>query len=326
MIKHKSINQVHYMSPDGKKYYFNGRLRSHSNTGIPPVKFIEDFGVQQNGSTVRDWRINPRTLQFDIFLQGDDCCYTRGELLAQIINDIRPNRGATRNKPGWVRFLNDNVKMMEIPAFILQGPSGNYNYGGDIGKYQVSDSLQFYCPDPIWREVDQQSITVTQGEPLEEESCIPDCLLAGEHASDPDAFCLFSEVYFIESLEIEYLGTWNGDQIDITFVGPMSNPVIRNVTQDTQINMTYTIPAGDYVTITIRPEYVTVIDNNGTNLIGTISSISDLVDFVLLSPGEITPDGTNVINVVATGAAAETEIIMAWWVRHISAYGWPECE
>jgi len=145
-MKRRGINQFYYESPDGLRYYFDGRLQGHSNLGIPPVKFIEDYGPQQDGTTVRDWRINPRTIELDIFLQGDYCCGTRGEQLAELINTIRPNRGATRDEPGWLRFFDDASVLMEIPVHVLQGPNGNYKYNGDVGLYQVADAVQFYAP------------------------------------------------------------------------------------------------------------------------------------------------------------------------------------
>lgn len=317
-----TFNHFYYESPDGLRYYFDGKLQAHAGLGLIPIKFIEDYGPQQDGTTVRDWRMNPRTIDLDIFLQGDNCCGTRGEQLAELINIIRPNRGTTRDVPGWLRFFNDGVILMEIPVHVIHGPSGDYKYNGDIGRYQVSDGVQFYAADPIWREYEVRSIVTTFEEV---EGCLDTCLDFRDDA-DESSFCLPMTSALLASIDVDYTGTWNGDQIDIVLYGPMENPIVQNVTQGTRIELLYTIPAGDYVTITIRPEYVLVEDNNGTNLIGSISNISDLVDFVFLSPGQVTPTGLNVITVFAFEPdLVESQIDISYWVRHISAYGNPQC-
>lgn len=310
MIK-GSLNKFIYTSPDGLQYWFDGRVIEHSGIGMEPLKFIEDFGPQQDGSTVRDWRINPRTISLEIFLEGDACCETRGEQLATIINTIRPNRGSNRSKNGWLGFLNDSQVLVEIPVFYKQGLTGDYKYNGDVGRWQVSEAVQFYCSDPIWREKSKEVITVE----FTEGACLGDCL--------GSTFCITSGI--ITVFNIEYNGTWDGDQLDIYLAGPMSNIAIENTTTGKTIFLDYTIPDGNSVTISIRPEYVTVIDNNGNNLIGSINSLSDLVDFVLESEGEISPDGINNIIVTVTGTSASTVSEIGYWTRHISAYGKPQC-
>jgi hypothetical protein len=136
---------------------------------------------------------------------------------------------------------------------------------------------------------------------------------------------LTSTTFAFFQLNIDYTGTWDGDQIDIIITGPIDNPIITNHTIDSSIELQYNIPAGDYVTITIRPEYVTVIDNHGNNLIGSITSISDLVDFVIKCPGQITPTGENLMTIFGLNTVEdETQIELRYWVRHISAYGNPE--
>ena len=320
-----ALNRFYYESPDGLRYDFYGRIISHSNIGLLPLKFIEDFGPNQNGSTVRDWRINPRTITLEVFLQGDYCCGTRGEQLAELINIIRPNRGTTDDIPGWLRFFNDNGILVEIPVHVLKGPTGDFDYAGGIGNDQVLDAVQFYAADPIWRNYEVNTEIVDFSEL---ESCLPMCLASSLLSTD--GACLIASSYANQTFYLDYDGTWDGDQITITIRGPLNNPVITNQTIDKTIELDYNIPTGDYVIITIRPEYVTVLDNNGNNLIGSITSISDLVDFVIKSPGSITPTGENIINVTGLQSSFEdpnpTTIQIDYWTRHISAYGSPECD
>lgn len=365
------LNRFHYESPDEQKYYFWNMLQGHSNIGNPPVKFIEDFGANQSGSTVRDWRINPRTITLEFFKEGASCCETRGEMLADIINKSRPNRGLTNDDPGYLRFLNDSEILMEIPTIVSNGLSGDFDYSGNVGKHQVSDNIQFYASDPIWREVGLLTETVgldditfclgsmsvdievlyqacldefcLSSETVEVDNCLTSdpypgieattvitgdlCLASSLSGIESEGnSCLPSTSFFVKPLAINYEGTWDGDQINIRLNGSMDNPTIYNTTLGTKIELTYFIPEGDYVDITIRPEYVIVEDNNGNNLIGSISSISDLVDFVVKSPGAITPTGLNEIFITAVEASSESSTEFSYWTRHISAYGNPQCD
>lgn len=318
MIK-GSLNKFIYTSPDGLQYWFDGRVIEHSGIGMEPLKFIEDFGPQQDGSTVRDWRINPRTISLEIFLEGDACCETRGEQLSTIINTIRPNRGSNRSKNGWLGFLNDSQVLVEIPVFYKQGLTGDYKYNGDVGRWQVSEAVQFYCSDPIWRVSKKNVELVT----FEEGSCLGDCIGSSQIVGANDEFCVESGVFIF--FTIDYSGTWDGDQIDIALSGLMAEPTIINNTTGKTIQLNYVIPDGETVLIQIRPEFVTVANNKGNNLIGSITSLSDLVDFVIESEGEISPDGLNYIVVYFLGAGSNTSVELGYWTRHISAYGKPQC-
>lgn len=321
----KSLNRFYYESPDGIKYYFWDMLQSHSNIGMEPLKFIEDYGPNQHGSTIRGWRVNPRTITLEFFKEGQACCDTRGELLARLADSMRPNRGYTPSTTGWLRFVNDNEIMMEIPSIYIKGITGDYSYSGNVGRKQVQDNIQFYCADPIWRE--QKKHLISAGVSTVE-ACLGEICLASDISyirTDGLDNCLSASSFFIHQLDVIYTGTWDADQIDIRMMGPMTNPTITNLTLNTKIELEYIIPSGNYVDITIRPEYVTVFDNNGNNLIGSITSISDLVDFVLKTPGSITPSGLNQLVISAVDSSSQSEIRIGYWTRHISAYGNPEC-
>jgi hypothetical protein len=353
------MNRFHYLSPDGKKYHFWDMILSHSNLGLPALKFIEDSGPQQHGVNVRDWRINPRTISLEFWEDSATKCDTRGEILAKLINEIRPNRGKEISDNGWLRFYNDSYIMMEIPVFPLQGPTDSFKYTGNLSYRQVQDTIQFYAFDPIWREVDKQRILVSASD-FSDNSCIYNrsqlywelddgfflddglfldtenaqsfaCLYSiNNEDAQEDTLCLNAYSYIIKRLSVPYGGTWVGDQIDITLTGPMSTPIITNETTNKKIQLNYVIRSNESVIITIRPEFTTVVNSAGQNLIGAISSISDLVDFNLATEGSLTEDGINSITISAisrsrTGDRPNAAIDFSYYTRHISAYGKPEC-
>lgn len=332
-----------YISPDGQTYHFWNMITDHSNLGIPPVKFIEDSGPQQHGVNVRDWRINPRTITLQFFKETDGLHQSRTEILHKIINKIRGNRGRSLNVPGWLRYVNDNWEMLEIPVFVLQGPRGDYNHTEGLLNNSASDSIQFYANDPIWREVRKRTILVNGTTRLIGTFCIDSTIVESwnldeginlDEGSLLDDFgfttvsstcipgCLSSQSYVLERIPVQYTGTWDGDQIDILLRGPMTQPTITNETLGRKIELNYIIEDEDYVIITIRPEFATVVNAAGDNLIATLSSISDLADFVFKCEGEVTPTGENIITVAAAEPDWDkTEIQIDYYVRHISAFG-----
>lgn len=337
-----SLERFSYLSPDGLNYNFWNMITDHNNIGIPSIKFIEDSGPQQHGVNVRDWRMDPRTITLQFFKTADGLHKSRTELLSKLINRIRSNRGYSLNVPGWLRYVNDNWEMLEVPAFILQGPRGDYSHDSGIGNHSMSDSIQFYAPDPIWREVRKRTVIVNGTTRIIGTFCLEQGFIGGwlldsglllDDGLFLDQFvftnestclpaCLSSQSFVLERFSIDYTGTWDGDQIDIYLRGPMSQPTITNLTTGRKIEMNYVIESDDYVIITIRPEFATVLNSGGDNLIGTISSISDLADFVLKSEGQVSPTGENVITVAAARPDwNQTEIQIDYYVRHISAFG-----
>lgn len=337
-----SLERFSYVSPDGQKYNFWNMITKHSNLGIPSVKFIEDSGPQQHGVNVRDWRVGPRTITLQFFKTADGLHNSRTKLLHELIDKIRSNRGYSLNVPGWLRYVNDNWEMLEIPVFVLQGPRGDYDHGSGVDNYSMSDSIQFYAGDPIWRETRKRTILVNGTTRLIGTFCLEagfegswklDSGLDLDSGLELDQFvflnesaclpgCLASQSYVIERIPVQYTGTWDGDQIDIYLRGPMTQPTITNLTTGNKIEVNYIIQEEDYVIITIRPEFATVVNANGDNLIATISSISDLADFVLKCRGQVTASGENIISVAAADPDwSKTEIQIDYYVRHISAFG-----
>jgi hypothetical protein len=131
--------------------------------------------------------------------------------------------------------------------------------------------------------------------------------------------CLAND-FIGETTTITYTGTWEGDQITIVITGPMTLPEIINNTTGQSILLDYIVAVGEIVTITILPNSVTVTNNFGTNLIGTVASTSSLSTFSLVTAGDLTATGSNSISVIGSLTDSSSEVIFTYFVRHISAF------
>lgn len=304
------IEYAEYIAPDGERYKFFGGnkfLLSMSGAGLPNIEFIEDKGPHQHGMTVRDFRYKPRGIKTEIFKSGRKRSdFTRSQ--ARLINALRPNR-STSIEPGYFHvWLNDDTEM-EIPVFLNSGIDGEWEVSS-MNPADIMESVDLYCPDPFWRDAVSTDVNFsvdTIESCLDGSLCFPYCL--GENTIQ-------------SSVTIPYSGTWDGDQIEITLTGPMATPVIENVSSGKTISLNYAINLGESVTISITPTRITVTNNFGANLIGTVNNLSDLTDFRILSESVQAPNGENVISVFASGGVSgDTGININYYTRHITLYG-----
>lgn len=304
------IEYAEYIAPDGERYKFFGGnkfLLSMSGVGLPNIEFIEDKGPHQHGMTVRDFRYKPRGIKTEIFKSGRKRSdFTRSQ--ARLVNALRPNRSTSIEAGYFHVWLNDDTER-EIPVFLNSGIDGEWEVSS-MNPADIMESVDLYCPDPFWRDAVSTDVnfSVTTSEScLDGDLCFPFCLTGNRIQS---------------SVTIQYNGTWDGDQIAIDLIGPMAGPVIENESSGKKIQLNYTIPLGEKVTIDIRPNRATVENNFGQNLIGTVTSLSDLAEFRLLSESVQAPDGNNIINVSAVnGTVGNTGININYYTRHITLYG-----
>lgn len=302
------IEFAYYTSPDGTQLALFGGKRvilGWQDIGMPQLNYLTSRGPFQHGVTVRDFRLEPRVINITLYEKGcerqDFWCNE-----ANLVSILRPNRSSTV-QPGILLLVRpDNVEI-EIPVHILEGPSGSWDGQGTLHVEDLQETLRFFCPDPVWRLPTQgtTSFTITA-----DDSCLDNCL----------PFCLDGSLINASSV-IAYLGTWDGDTLTIAITGPLLSPIIKNATTNQEIKFNYNIASGETVTISISPNLTTVTNNFGTNLIGTIDNISDLVTFFLATISDLTTTGNNTITVIgAGGVTGTTNITISYFIRHISAF------
>ena len=335
-----------------------GPLRSTSNFGLPPIRFITQRGPFQDGETPLDMRLDPRVIQVEVvnyLCNRTEFWTTRNELLDM----LRPNRAfsatgtyrpliyrkrlpggkAERGSDGitngtntfvapWGRFVHygglqpgDRITIggalrtvtsvvndytltfdgavigaatdvawryvrhrayRDLEVLLEQGP----NFDEAIGAYRhpegYREALRFVAHDPVWRGVQQS-------ETWQIATAIGDLVFDGFGAwfgSVPGVGrWLFAPSYVGETIRIVYWGTWPAKPV-IAITGPATNPSINNTTTSTQLNLVYTVAAGE--TVTINTQGLTVTNNAGANLLPYLTG--DLATFSL----EADPHGATV--------------------------------
>ena len=119
--------------------------------------------------------------------------------------------------------------------------------------------------------------------------------------------------FISEAESITYTGTWHTHPT-LILTGPLEHPSIVNETIDQQISMDYNIPDSDVVTIDLSA--LTCQDQDGVNLIGTLSADSQLSTFVL-EPSPAVTGGINRVLLSAGGAGANSDFIIEYVRRYI---------
>lgn len=286
--KLQEIELAYYISPDGVEYpLFGGKQRvlmSFDGLGMPDINYITDSGPFINGARVRDFRLSERVIDF--FLRERGCSRDeRWNNIGDLIATIRMNRGGA----GRILVVLPDGTQREIDAWIQDGPSGRYDASGALSPYDLAESLRFLAPYPIWRDPDAENESITimaAGSCLD--TCLPTCL--GDGAINP-------------YITITYPGTFETYPTIFIF-GPAVNPIIRNMITDKEIDLKYSVAAGEIVTIDLTPYQATITNNFGTDLIGTASDLDSLGTFAIEPESVDVPGGVNLIQFICAGAVA----------------------
>ncbi len=113
---------------------------------------------------------------------------------------------------------------------------------------------------------------------------------------------------------INYLGTWR-TYPTITIRGPVQNPRIDNLTTGEKIELEHFVDAARTVTITLTPETKTIEDDLGTNLLGRVTSDSDLATFHI-APEPEAPNGVNQILFQGGSTSLATLFTLTYQTRY----------
>ena len=113
--------------------------------------------------------------------------------------------------------------------------------------------------------------------------------------------------------DVSYEGTWESHP-SLILAGPLINPIIINEGLDLFIQLNYTIPDGDVVTVDL--DNGTITDQDSQNLIGSVSAESALAAFRLAPTPELA-GGVNRIRLVASGAGANSDFEIQYHNRYI---------
>jgi len=186
------------------------------------------------------------------------------------------------------RILSDG-SIRDLCVFIDKGAKFNPTKRG-WDEHGFMENIRLIAPDPVFYDPTEQD--------------------GPTYTMDPAATGIVNE-----SQTVTYAGTWQEHPIFV-ITGPINKPIIRNEDTDESIQLDYDIADGRIVTITLTPGNQTVEDDLGVNLIGAVTTDSDLQRFHLATDPEVT-DGDNEINIQGTGTNANTDFSFTYYNRYI---------
>ena len=294
-----------YITPDGRLYplhtphEFGRWVISFSGLGTPPVEYITERGPFQHGATARDYFLRPRVVQLLIrqaFCDRLDWWAGRAALL----NEIRPNRQATPTAvaPGELRFMETDGTLRSLNVFIQEGPRFEPRQSD---QWAFQEVLRFIAYDPV--VFDPTQATAAFPVALESDLVFPITFPIRFGSGDLD-----------ETFNVTYPGTWLSFPV-ITIVGPIELPRLDNVTTGEKLQFGTNIAPGTTVTIELTEGNKTIVDQLGNNLIGQLSSDSDLGTFHL-APDPEAPLGVNVLRLRGTNPTGATAVSLAYFERY----------
>lgn len=267
-----------YIAPDGEEYSFNNYtdrfLMGIAGRGTPPIDYLVQQGPFQHGVTILDYRLEPRSIQLVHRRQSRDRD-AYWDSRSDVLNLLRTNRQAPNSLDlGTLRKIMPDGTTRDIEVFIEKGPEFKLTDPNMWDEWSWTEVLRFFAPDPTFFNPTQQ---ITE---IEFSSAI------------------------LASGTVPYLGTWL-DYPVIELIGPLDDPIITNTITGEVITMTHDIANGRTVTIDLRYGEKTVVDDLETELIGTISSDSDMGTWHL-APDPEAASGNNTITVTGTNAVVDT--------------------
>lgn len=304
------VEWVEYITPDGKVYNLHDGVTRFlmggvSGLGMPGAEYLTEQGPEQDGETVVDYRLEPRLIQL-IHRRIGKSRLDYWDMRADVINYFRPNRQTKAGgvKPGVLRHVLPDGSQRDLDVFVDKTPDFVATPADQWDEYCWTVPIRMIVPNPAFRDPVTQSV-VFVGSPPTSQLAFP--------IGFPIIFG--QQGYLNASGSANYAGTWPAYPV-IVITGPINNPRIENLATGEKIELTYNIPAGTQVTIDLTTDDKTVLDNNGNDLQGTVTTDSHLATFHLAHDPEA-PGGVNYLAGYGTDALITSTIVIQWHTRYI---------
>jgi len=277
-------------------------LIAHIGTGIATIERQQERGPYQNGVTDLGYRLEPRTINLPIQIEGDTRAHADA-LRSQLTRFFRP----LPRTPVRLRFRRDDGAYRQIDTFLI-GQTDFANTLDDRHDRFQKCVLQLRAADPLFYDPALQNLIFDIGSggssgfqvPME----VPLLVTAGVN---------------IDAIQpITYHG--DEDEYPVLFVtGPADDVVITNETIGAKLDFTgTTIADGDTYTIDLRYAIKTITDSNGDNQIAKLTDDSDLSTWRLAADPEA-PAGINDIRVqIPDEVTAATRVRIEFYNRYLA--------
>ncbi len=290
------------ITPDGEEYvlenYADRFLSSITGMGMPPIEYEMQRGTFQHGETNRGYFLQPRTLTL---VHKRSMCSREAYWNARsdLINHLRQNRAASPNNRSVLRTILPDGNVRDLTVLIVTGPVFQARDTARWEEWRYNESLQFVAHDPLF--FNPAAISVSANPSIEITN------LAFPVTLGPGLGMLFSSGAVDDIFNITYTGTWTAYPT-ITITGPLTNITITNTTIGDKLVLTTVLDAGKTITISLVPGLKTIVDSDGTNLMNTLSTDSDLITFAI-EPAPLAASGINAIRLQGSNGVQDASDI-----------------
>lgn len=293
-----------WITPDGIVYSLHSppvkAVLTDTGTGLPPMDFITQRGPYQHGVTLKGVFLQPRVVQMVIRQNGTS--RTEWYKIKNLLMDaLRPNRtpsGSMLPSLGILRKYMPNGSFIDLYCLAQKGPVFEARSLGDWDEWSISETIQFFAPDPLYYGEDHSV-----------------------QFADPTAQLVFPITFPIlfgaldTVQDIDYLGDWPTFPT-ITFTGPATSMTLVNESTGEKLSLNYTLGAGQSATFSLPYGLKTVTLNDGTNLVPYLTSDSDLATFHLAPIPEV-PNGVNTLHAFGVGSTPSSVVSVQWVDRYV---------
>jgi hypothetical protein len=286
------VNNTAYNLGDGTLVWREG----DTGLGMAPLHHITERGPQQHGVTFRGVKLDPRVFVLLLGMSGttQTALYTLRQTLEEIFAP------ANSETPGIMRWTLDSGAVRQLDCVY----SGRLDFNSaDRAGFTYRAMAEFVAHDPTF--YDPTIVTKTCALPLAGGMVIPLVV--------PIAIGSTSTTGIISA---NYAGTWMALPY-LKLTGPITDPMIRNVSTDKILNFTgTTIGAGNYYEIDCAYGVKSVKDKNGDYQGGKLIEPSHLSTFAIGSRRDV-PNGINTIQVNGSSISAATLLTVQYCTRYV---------
>lgn len=291
-----------YYAPDGTKIDLDTLgtkfLISETGWGMPPFEMVTQRGPFQHGESWKDFFLQPRVIQLVIRRN----CTSRSDYWdarASFLDILRPNRQPIIGSlsTGYLRKYLPNGKTRQIDCIIQQGPAFEPAKQTEWDSFAFQEVLRFIAFNPVIYDPTQQSLS----------------FITSSQLTFPITFPITFGASSLSS-SLTYAGNWQ-EYPTIIMNGPLTNPSVTNLTTGEKIAFNYTVAVGQAITVTLTYGSKTAVLSDGTNLIGYLTSDSQ-IDTFHLEPAPGATGGINQIQVAGVSGAA-SYITLSWYNRYV---------
>ena len=302
--------------PESREYplvtpHHTGRfVMSFSGMGTPDIQYITQRGPNQDGETLRDFHLTPRMVQLlerQQFVDRDAWWAGR----ATILDELRPNRQSTATgvATGILRMVKSDGSIRDLNVLIESGPRFEARNVNEWDEWSFEEVLRFIAFDPLFFD------------PARVDFALP--FVLDLNLVFPITFPItFGSGLIDVSLDLDYTGTW-ASLPTIVIVGPLENPIIDNVTTGETLDLRHDVGPGETVTIDLAFGQKTITNNLGANLLGSLSTDSDLGTWhIAPTPeapqvvGQPRPTARNVIRLRGSNPTGSTSVQVRYFTRY----------